>query len=122
MRLWEYSQPVQFSSSSQPVQYEPDSSSRQFSSRQLTTSSPQLRTRIQVTGLRVISCRVNNCSLVKERPNKQRFKQAIYELLVTSPRQHVTIQLYRVQTDQKISTIALRVVEGEEKVFRCLGV
>jgi hypothetical protein len=38
----------------QTVQFGKQSSSRQFSSRQLTTRSPQLRTRRQVTALCVI--------------------------------------------------------------------
>jgi hypothetical protein len=56
------------------VQYEPESSSRQFSSRQFTTSSPLLRTTRQVTSLRVISCKVNRSSSAKERSNRQSVK------------------------------------------------
>jgi hypothetical protein len=66
----------------------------QFSAVQFTPRSPQLRTRRQVTGLCVISCKVNNCSSATERPNKQNVKQASYELLVTSPSQHVTLVSY----------------------------
>jgi hypothetical protein len=61
----------------------------QSSSRQFTTRSPQLRTRRQVTDLCVISCKANNYRSAKE--NKQSIKQAICELLVTSPSKHVTI-------------------------------
>jgi hypothetical protein len=52
----------------------PDKFSSAESSRQLKTRSPQLETRRQVTGLCVISCKVNKCSSAKERPNKQMVK------------------------------------------------
>jgi hypothetical protein len=47
----------------------------------------------RVSCLRVISYEVNNCSSAMERPNKQSVKQEFYELLVTSPSQHVTVSL-----------------------------
>jgi hypothetical protein len=64
-------------------QFQFSRSSRQFSSRQLTTRNPQLRTSRQVTGLCVISCEMNRpkCSSANERPNKQSDKQV--SLLIT---------------------------------------
>jgi hypothetical protein len=45
------------------------------------TPAPQLRTRRQVTGLCLISCEANNCSLAKERPNKHSYN--LVSLLIT---------------------------------------
>jgi hypothetical protein len=55
----------------EPVRQTVQFATVQFSSVQLTTRSPQLRTRRQLTGLCVMSYKVNICSSAKERPNKQ---------------------------------------------------